>query len=275
VRLSFLSLLLALGLYAQSNNNPFYSKESIVNSITNTDYLAPNVIASIYGKNLSWEKAAVTDEDRQKGYLPLRPAGTVEVQVAGSPVGLYYVSPEQINFLIPASLRAGTVELRVVRQGAAGPTIKLTLRDSAPSLFSVAQHADGSLVSEEYPAQPGEWLVLYALGLGRTNGRVQDNQIPMLSGFTLENLTIQRFDDLRITLNGEAIDSRRIAYAGLSPGFAGLYQINFQMPDEFPLGAEICITLGGESSPVTLKLPEPAPPVNSDAAAQPAAAAVR
>lgn len=273
MRVWFLGLALAFGLGAQTNN-PFYSKDSVVNAVTNTDYLAPNVIATIYGKNLAWSEAGVTDQDRKKGFLPLHPDATVEVQVAGSPVGLYYVSPQQINFLIPASLRSGTVELRVVRQGAAGPAVKLSLREAAPSLFPVAQHADGALVSADNPPQPDEWLVLYALGLGRTPGRVQDNQIPLLSDFTLDNLTIQRRNELRITLNGEVVDPGRIAYAGLSPGYAGLYQINFQMPDKFDPGAEIRLALGTEVSPAGLKLPV-APAMAQPSSAQPNRALAR
>ena len=120
IRILFWGSALAVGLLAQSTA-PFYSHDSIVNSVTNSDFLAPNCIASIYGANLAWAEHTLTQQDVAKGYLPTRPGGEIEVQVAGSPVGIYYGSPKQINFLIPGSLRPGTVDLRVVRQGVAGP----------------------------------------------------------------------------------------------------------------------------------------------------------
>ena len=38
-------------------------------------------------------------------------------------------------------------------------------------------------------------------------------------------------DSLKITLNGAPVEPWRIKYAGLSPGCAGLYQINLELPE--------------------------------------------
>ncbi len=264
IRVCFLAAALAAGLCAQSTA-PFYSHDSIVNAATNTDFFAPNVIATMYGTFLAWSDHSLTPQDVAKGYLPTRPGGEVEVLLANSPVGIYYVHHEadkydQINFLIPASLRPGDVDVRVVRQGVAGPLVKIKLLEAAPSLMAnkgvaVAQHADGTLVSADSPAHAGEWVVLYALGLGPTIVRLDDAQIPLLSGVTVRALGIQRIKDLRVLVNGETADASRIWYAGLSPGSAGLYQINFQLPDGLTSDAEIRIALGDLISPAGLKLP--------------------
>ena len=145
--------------------------------------------------------------------------------------------------------------MRIIRQGVAGPAVKITLRDAAPSLFAAAQHADGSLLSPENPGHAGEWIVLYALGLGPSIGRVADAQIPLLSGFTVASLAIQRRKDLTVLVNGASVDASRIGYAGLSPGFAGLYQINFQLPDDLEPDPEIRLALGDLVSPAGLKFP--------------------
>ena len=133
--------------------------------------------------------------------------------------------------------------------------MKITLLEAAPSLFPVAQHADGSLLAGDNPAHAGEWIVLYALGLGRTIGRLDDAQIPLLSGFPLASLQIQRLSELKVLVNGTAADASRIWYAGLSPGFAGLYQINFQLPDTLDPNPEIRIALGDQISPAGLQFP--------------------
>jgi uncharacterized protein (TIGR03437 family) len=254
IQVWFWGMVLAAGLFAQSTA-PFYSHDSIVNSVTNTDFLAPNVIATIYGTNLAWSEHALTAQDVAGGNLPLRPGGEAEVQVAGSAVGIYYVSPKQINFLIPGDLRPGTVDVRVVRQGVAGPAMKLTLLEAAPSLFPVAQHADGPLLTTDNPGRAGEWIVLYALGLGPSKARLRPTQIPLLSDLPLASFTIQRLSELRVIVNGTAADASRIWYAGLSPGFAGLYQINFQLPDDLDADAEIRIALGEQISPSGLTFP--------------------
>ncbi len=56
-------------------------------------------------------------------------------------------------------------------------------------------------------------------------------------------------------LNGTAVESARIGYAGLSPGFAGLYQINVQLPEDLETDPEIRIALGEEMSQEGVKLP--------------------
>src|SRR5437868_15349985 len=87
--------------------SPSYSAASIVNSATNTaDALAPNTIASIYGVNLSYDTAALSSSEIVGGMMPRLLVG-VGVYVAGTAAPLYYVSPHQINFLIPSDLLTG------------------------------------------------------------------------------------------------------------------------------------------------------------------------
>src|SRR2546428_9585716 len=100
---------------------PSYSAASIVNSATNTlEALAPNAIATVYGSDLSYDTGWLTSENTRGGMLPDTLAG-VRVIVAGIVTSLYYVSPKQINFLIPSNLRSGDVTVFVAREGTAGP----------------------------------------------------------------------------------------------------------------------------------------------------------
>ena len=48
---------------------------------------------------------------------------------------VYYVSPGQVNVLIPPSLTAGPVTVQLVNDGLAGPPVTITLSASAPVLF--------------------------------------------------------------------------------------------------------------------------------------------
>ncbi len=232
---------------------PSYSAASIVNSASNTaGALAPNGLATIYGANLSWETRAVAGSDIVAGTLPTELAG-VRVFMDGMPVHLYYVSPTQINFLIPSNLVEGDYQIWVFRDGITGKKATVKLVDAAPGLFVmatedvIATHADGSLITPDQPAAPAEIIVVYAAGLGYTDPEMVPGRVAMMAA------RIRRRTDLRIRLSGQLIDDSQVFYAGVTPGSAGLYQINFQLPDNAPDESEIQISVGDQTSAV-LKL---------------------
>ncbi len=53
-----------------------------------------------------------------------------------------------------------------------------------------------------------------------------------------------------VTLNNVPIDPNDVPFSGLAPGFVGLYQINFKIPDTAPSGDAIpvSLTIGGITS---------------------------
>jgi uncharacterized protein (TIGR03437 family) len=152
-------------------------------------------------------------------------------------------------------LLPGDFDVWIAREGTQGPVARITLLDVAPALFQVnantiiAVHADASLVTVDAPARPGEVVILYAAGLGRTNPDTINGQVATLAA------PIRRLGDLTVTLSGVAVASSNIAYAGLAPGFAGLYQINLKLPDDFEPNPEIRVAFGDQVSPAALKLP--------------------
>jgi uncharacterized protein (TIGR03437 family) len=60
---------------------------------------------------------------------------------------------------------------------------------------------------------------------------------------------------LKVTLDGTAVDPSLIKYAGLTPGCAGLYQINIYIPNETHNNPEIQVTAGNLPPQAGLKLP--------------------
>src|SRR5579884_3051304 len=143
-----------------SGNAPSYSAASVVNAATQTPGpLAPNTIATIYGTNLSWDQYGITAGDLMGGSLPQMLHG-VSVFVGGLSTSIFYVSPTQINFLIPYELIGGTTKIYVERNGVKGPDVTVQLSDTSPGLFqwngnlAVAEHADWSVISADSPAVP-------------------------------------------------------------------------------------------------------------------------
>jgi len=226
---------------------PAYTAAGIVNA---SDYsagpFAPNSVLSIFGSNLSWYIDTPTASDSSVT-VPSQ-LGGVAVYVDNWPAPLLYVSGPQINFLIPSNEIAGNSTVRVVREGVAGPEVTIALADAAPALFdagtgyAIATHADGSLLTDASPGQPGEIVVVYATGLGATEPNPDPGEIPQ----TAASIVWQ--NSLTVSLNGTALPSYLIKYAGLTPGCVGLYQLNIQLPQDVGANPTIQVSVGKQSS---------------------------
>lgn len=246
------------GLYAQvtgTSTDPSYTAQSIVNGATQTEGpLAPNAIATLYGSNLAFSTYAVTNADLVGGSLPTSLDG-VGVWINGSPCGLFLISPTQINFLVPSNLSPGTVSLLVARQGIAGPGVSIQLDSASPGLFlwngnnAVGVHLNGQVISATAPAAAGEIIVIYAAGLGSTAPETSPGQLATAAA------PIVAKSQFQVLLNGVALPAGSVLYVGLTPGFAGLYQVNLQLPAVLP-GADpqIQIAVGAQLSPAGVQI---------------------
>lgn len=236
---------------------PAYSSASIVNAADNlVEPLAPNTIATLYGKNLAYATASLTSSEVSGGVLPTVLPGTgVHLIVGGLLANLYYVSPTQINFLVPLNLLPGAVNVQVVIDGLAGPSIAVQLAPAAPALFqldsqyAVATRADGSVITPAAPAKPGDIVILYATGLGQTSPPLAYDELPMSAAPLADAANFQ------LLVDGVAADSHAVLYAGIAPGFAGLYQINLILPVTAGANPEIRIGTGGAVSTTGVRLP--------------------
>jgi uncharacterized protein (TIGR03437 family) len=240
------------GLWAQGNGNPpAFPPDSVVNSANGSPTsLTPNVLASLYGTNLASSTGSAVDSG--SGALPTLLAG-VRVIVGGIFASLLYVSPTQVNFIMPASLLPGQTNIVLVRDFIATPTAQITLLDAAPALFAAdsriaAQHADGSMISPDAPAHPGEVIVVYGTGLGRTDPTQIDGLLPSSAA------PIALLNQLQVLLDGQPVPVENILYAGITPGFAGLYQIDLRLPSQIGATPELRIALGDQMSQGSLRL---------------------
>lgn len=233
---------------------PSFSADSIVNSANNrADSLTPNTIATIYGSELAFSTRAVSAEDTRNGSLPSTLAG-VRVLVGPLFASLIYVSPVQINFVVPCNLLPGQTSLRVHREGTLSAPATINLLETSPAVFLVdpvtiaATHVDGSLITPASPARAGEFVILYGTGFGPTNPQQIYERVPSSAA------SILRLSELRVFLDDSPLSSDRIAYAGITPGFPGLYQINLRLPDDLRKPPGLRIVLGDRTSQIALQL---------------------
>lgn len=254
MRLLIAALVLAASLSAQDANAPSYTADGIVNGASFAPGLAPNTIVSIFGTNLSWGTETVSSADFDGGIMPTN-LGGVQVYFEAWPAYLYYVSPLQVNLLVPSSLLPGTFQFWVDRQGTNGSVVTVTLQDAAPAMFEypygtvIATHLDGTLCDTAAPAIGGEIVSLWATGLGNTYPKLQDGVLP------LGAQPLFPMSAFGVAIDSVPVDPGLILYAGVAPGFAGLYQVNLQLPANLPPNPEIRLSVGGVLSPPGRILP--------------------
>ena len=247
-----LALLLA---GAASGAAPSYTADGIVNTGSGTPGpFAPNSILSIYGTNLAVVAQALTVNDIHGNLMPTELQGT-QVLVDHFPAPLFYVSPGQINFVVPTTQVAGDTRVQVVTNSVYGPEVTVTVVGAAPALFAtpagyaIATHADNSLITADSPAAAGEIVVVYVTGLGKTSANLAAGEITQVAG------QILALGDLQVSIGGNVLTGDRVKYAGVTPGSAGLYQINLSMPDNPGSDPEIRVAIGSQSTPPGLKIP--------------------
>lgn len=229
---------------------PTYSAASIVNNANNlSGALAPNTIVTLYGENLAYTTRALVPGDLTTGRIPTALPGTgVRVLIRNVPAGIYFVSPTQINLLVPCNLVPGDATLQLVQDGRAGPEVHIRLRSAAPALYQldpetvIAMKSDGTVATTENPARPGEVIVLYATGLGEVTPPLGPGEIPRTPA------VLARLSETNLFLDGAPVDPKAILYAGVTPGFAGLYQINLRLPETAPDHPEVRLAVGEEVS---------------------------
>lgn len=212
---------------------PSLSWGSVVNGFSYAPILAPGMIASAFGTRLT-----TGDSASAEGTLSTALAGT-SMMVNGVPAPMFYASPTQVNFQVPFEI-TGTEALVVVTTAEGSTALLVPLMPASPGLAGVVLHAAGfASVTDDNPAAPGEVLVLFATGLGATDPAVASGAPSPLDPLAVATArVICTFGDRPGT----------VWFAGLAPGYTGLYQINVQVPDGVSGRTNLTVTAAGRTA---------------------------
>jgi uncharacterized protein (TIGR03437 family) len=114
---------------------------------------------------------------------------------------------------------------------------------------TVVRDTNSLLVTPSNPVHRGDNLVIYLTGMGQTNPATTAG-LPSPSDPPASALIAPRVD-----LGGVNLP---IAFAGLSPGEVGVYQINVSVPRNTPTGLEIPLNInqGGSSTAISVRVVE-------------------
>jgi uncharacterized protein (TIGR03437 family) len=230
---------------------PSIGSAGVVNGGSFVPGISPNSWVTITGSNLASTTASWTVTG---GVLPTSLAG-VSVSIGGLPAYVAYVSPGQINVLSPANL-TNTFPMVVVTNSAGSSSPATVFNNpSFPAFFTwpnnqvVASHAadftfavaNGTFTgAATVPAKPGETIILWGTGFGPTT------PVPP-AGMTVP--TTQTYSTTALPTISVNLVPATVYGAALAPGYAGLYQIAFQVPASLPNGSyQVVLAIGGTPS---------------------------
>ena len=208
--------------------------------------VAPGSLISIFGSGLG-PLMAIPGTLQSPGVLANQ-LGDTQVLFDGIPGALLLVQDSQINAVVPfevAGRMASKVEVR--RSGLAIGSTTVPIAAVAPGLFTLdagtglafAFNADGSANSSNNPAAQGTAVTLYGTGGGQTFPAGTDGRVPDASPYPLVL-------PVSATIAGQPAN---VAWAGETPGQAGVNTFQLTVPSTAPTGPQpVVLMIGGMSS---------------------------
>lgn len=201
-----------------------------------TEGLSPGELLVLKGTNLAPNASIGAGDIATTATWPTKLNG-VQVLIDGISAPLYYVSATQLAAIVPyAASQFSFATVQVNNNGSLSETITEFVNPGTPGVFTnpadglgyaAALHADYSLITENSPAQPGENISVYLTGLGQVFPPISDGAPGSSSNFNNTVNTITASIDDPTTGTGT---SAPVLYSGLAPGYAGLYQVNLNIP---------------------------------------------
>lgn len=201
--------------------------------------IAPATWIEIYGVNLATTRGQVWGTTDFKGDQAPTSLGGTTVTVAGIPAYVDYVSPGQVNVQVPSGVPSGQQPLVVTTGGGSSAPYMINVNPVQPGLLAPSaflMHGSQYVVAlfsgtltYDLPApvpgvstaiaQSGDHLTLYGIGFGP----LTPDQPAGLIDRQLNDLQMP----VKIFFAGVPAT---VTYAGLVPGYVGLYQFNVVVP---------------------------------------------
>ena len=218
--------------------------------------IAPGMIVSLFGKNLGDATAFASS-------LPLPDSlGGTRVWFNLDAAPLFYAAGGQLNAQVLPDLSASDCQIVITRSGVPGLPITVPLSSYSPGIFTqddgepvIVNYATGRLVGPREPARPGDILIVYANGLGPVS-------VPVKAGTAAP---VNPLSTATAPVTGRLANARVTPmYAGLAPGFVGVFQVNIQIPSDVPTGTAALIfeVAGASSNSVAVAIQRPLMPNN-------------
>jgi len=232
---------------------PLISRQGIVNAASYRSLapLAPGGIVSVFGQILG--SSAINAPSTP---LPSTLAN-VRLQMGSLDLPLYYASPGQVNAQIPFETGANTtVSIVAFANGYLTPPEVVTITAGLPGIFTTngggtgqaaATNPSGVFVDASSPATAGDVIIAYCTGLGSTTPTVPTGTATPSGLYNVVNT---------VTASIGGVNAP-VQFAGLTPSFVGLYQVNILVPVGVTSGNAVALVLhqaGQDSNQATIAI---------------------
>jgi uncharacterized protein (TIGR03437 family) len=219
-----LGLSVALKSPSFSGPDVYLNPIGVVNAASSAPFTAgisPGELITLYGTGL-----APNDQAIDAASIPLnKQLNGVSVEINGEAAPVISVSSTQVSVVVPFDTGSSgyVANIQVMNNGVSSNTVSEFINPTSAGVFTnpegglgqaAALHTDYSLISPSSPAQIGETIQVFLTGLGAVSPGIDDGAAGSASNLTTNQITAY-VDGTQAT----------VTYAGLAPGFAGLYQV--------------------------------------------------
>ena len=248
--------------YANIQAPPAILAGGVADAASYQTTLVPGSYAAIFGSNFTNANYPVS----QIPFAEQCPAGpcvypisfnyvtvSFDVPNATYPGFPYFVSPGQVNLLVPWELAGQTsAQVKVSWDfDLYSNVVTVPIVTYNPSFFQSCNAACAldlsyKLISTANPATRGNYIQLFANGLGPVTNPPGDGVAALASPLSETTTTPV------VTIGGAVVPSSDVLFSGLAPGFPSLYQVNVKVPTNAQTGnVPITIQIGGVTSPAS------------------------
>jgi uncharacterized protein (TIGR03437 family) len=261
---------------------------AIVNAATSTAKgAAPNSFVSIYGVNFG-------SQDTASNVFPATSFDSISVLANSNLIPLYYVfgTSGQINLVLPADLpETGTVNVQMKNAQGSSSVFQLQMASADVGMFRIldpsnAARNNGAMLFANtawrvmpasmakaigfptcagasatkacaQPAKVGDVIQIYLTGLGKATPNGDPNGQPLATGTVAPVNGVPLYKTVAtptVTVGGIPA---KVTFSGITPGNAGLYQINIAIPSGVQPGDDVPIVVtmpNGSVDTVTLAI---------------------
>jgi uncharacterized protein (TIGR03437 family) len=230
--------------------------------------ITANSILTLFGEGFAPEGTAAIQPQLDSNDRVATNLENTCVEISGERSPIFAVLPNQINLQASHLLNAGAASVVVIRGCDTVDAIRsdvaaLEIAAVAPAFFNFVINSDGvnpiaalhgggpDLLgpvglfagATTTPASPGEFVSLFATGLGPTSPFIEAGEIPGRAAAVTGSVTV--------TIGGIELSQGDISYVGVAPCCAGLYQVVVRVPNNAPDGnLPVIMTVDGVSSPL-------------------------
>lgn len=199
--------------------------------------VAPGQIVRIFGQNIGPAEGLEPEASTAV-------AGETTVLFDGTPAPLLSVQTDQISAVVPFSVESlSSTSIEVVFKEARSAPVKVAVQPSAPGIVTAdgsglgaaaLANEDGSVNSEDNPAQKGSSISFFATGLGQTDppgvdGKLGADPLPK--------------PVLPVVVGIGHMGAELISALGVRGLVAGITQIQARVPAEAPSGAAVPLVI--------------------------------